>query len=75
MHEYLENAKMVVGDGGLFLKNCALEFNEIAWACYHHPYAYPPETTWKMDAQFSSYGKNKFLLYVILYPVVKQSIL
>jgi len=30
MHEYLENAKMVVGDGGLFLKNCALEFNEIA---------------------------------------------
>ena len=30
MHEYCENAKMAVGDGGRFLENCALEFAEIS---------------------------------------------
>ena len=45
MHEYRENAKMVEGDGGQFLGNYALEFAEIALACYHHPYASPPETS------------------------------
>jgi len=30
MHEYQENLKMVVGDGGRFLENYALEFVEIS---------------------------------------------
>jgi len=71
MHRYQENEKMVVGDGGW----CALEFFEITWACYNHLYAYPPKTSWQMDAWFSSYGKNKFLLYVFFFRVVKQSLL
>ena len=41
MNGYRENAKIVVGDGDWFLKNCAVEFTEIVWACYHHPYASP----------------------------------
>lgn len=65
---------MVGGDGGWFLENCALEFAEIDWECYHHPYASPHETTWQMDAWFSSYEKNNFLLYVFLFPVIKQSL-
>jgi len=62
IHEYREKIKMFVGDGGRFLKNCALEFAEIAWACYHHPYAYPHETYRAMDAWFSEYGKDNFFL-------------
>ena len=66
---------MAKGDGGQFLGDHSLEFVEIASTCYHHPYASSPETTCQMDAWFSSYGKNKFLRYVFLYPVVKQCIL
>ena len=43
MHGSQEKLKMAEGDGGRFLGNCALEFSEIAWACYHHPYASPHE--------------------------------
>lgn len=75
MHGYGENAKMAEGDGGQFLGKRALEFSEIDWTCYHHPYPSPLETTWQIDAWFSSYGKDKFLLYVFLYPIVEQSIL
>ena len=66
---------MFEGDGGQFLGNHVLEFVEISWACYHHPYASPPETSWQMDAWFSSYDKNKSFLCVFLYPIVKQGIL
>jgi len=45
MHRYREKIKMAEGDGGLFLGNHALEFAEIAWECYHHPYASPHKTT------------------------------
>jgi len=44
MHESREKLKMAEGDGGQFLGNRALEFSEISWACYHHPYASPHET-------------------------------
>ena len=30
MHEYRENSKIVVGDGGRFVKKCVLEIFEIA---------------------------------------------
>ena len=43
MHGYWENAKMAEVDGGQFLGNRELEFAEIAWACYHHPYETPHE--------------------------------
>lgn len=61
---------MVVGDGGWFLENFALEFYEMAWACYYHPYASTHETNLQMDVKFSGYGKNNFLLYVFLFPIV-----
>ena len=35
MHESREKIKMAESDGGQFLENHALEFVEIAWACYH----------------------------------------
>jgi len=75
MHGFWENAKMVEGDGGQFLRNRALEFAETSWECYHHSYASPPKTGWKMYAWFSSYGKKTILFYVFLYPVVKQRIM
>lgn len=65
---------MVVGDGGQFLENYALEFAKITRDRYHHPYASPSNTYWKMDAWFSRYDKNTFFLYVFLFPVVKQRI-
>lgn len=61
---------MAEGDGGQFLGNRALEVAKIASACYHHPHATPNEMVFQMDAQFSCYGKNKFLLYVFLHPIV-----
>jgi len=40
-----EKLQMVEGDRGQFIGNRALEFAEFDWACYHHPYASPNETT------------------------------
>jgi len=45
MHRSREKLKMPEGDGGLFLGNHALEFDEISWACYHRPYASLQEAT------------------------------
>ena len=42
---------MAEGDRGQFLRNCALELAEIAWAGYYHPYASPHEADFEMDAQ------------------------
>ena len=34
-----------------------------------------PLTPWQTNAWFSIYNKNNFLLYVFLFPIVKQIIL
>jgi len=51
---------MDVGDGGRFLENYTLEFAEITYACYYHPYVSPPEISWQIDAWFSIYDKKNF---------------
>lgn len=55
----------VVGDGGQFIKHCALDFVEIYWSWYHNPYASPHEISLLMDAWFFRYGKNKFSLCIM----------
>jgi len=64
MHESQEKFKMFVGDGGQFLEKCALEFDEISWEYYHHPYASPHEKDTQMDALCSRYDIRKFMLCV-----------
>lgn len=59
MHESREKLKMDLG-GGQFLEKCALEFVEIAWACYYHPYSSPHETTLQMDSRISIKFKNNY---------------
>jgi len=44
MHGSREKLKMAEGEGGRFLGNHVMEFVEIAWECYYHPYASPHET-------------------------------
>lgn len=51
MYRFQEILKMAEGDRGQFLRNCALELAEIAWAGYYHPYASPHEADFEMDAQ------------------------
>jgi len=58
MHRSREKVKIYEGDGGQFPGNRALEFSEIAWVCYHHPYASPHEAIFQMDGQILRKCKN-----------------